>query len=229
MISALSVGGQSPAGIFTQRLDQLKEYVRARKIDHSHLGRRVELGYTLKYQGKIFDEEQILSELNPWLRQEILLFGCEHILKQVPFFQRDIDDGRNELLFRTIAETLDRKSYAPGERICEQGDSGDEMFLLLEGRVSIQRDGVLVGYLNEGTYFGELAMFTDIQKTETKIALTNCQCRVLKRGQLLKILDDFPDLCEKLVAYYNTKMAAIAAAVADQPQEYVDVDVLFFA
>ncbi|KAJ3026972.1 UNVERIFIED_CONTAM: hypothetical protein HDU68_004715 [Siphonaria sp. JEL0065] len=69
MISALSVGDQSPGGKFIQRLDQLKEYIRARTTESSNLGRRVQLGYTLKYQGKIFDEDKILSELSPWIRQ----------------------------------------------------------------------------------------------------------------------------------------------------------------
>ncbi|KAJ3083494.1 anaphase-promoting complex subunit Hcn1 [Rhizoclosmatium hyalinum] len=144
----------SPAGKFIQRLDQLKEWLHARKADETYLECRVMKGYNLKYQGKVFDEEQILSELNPWLRQEILLFGCEDILKSVPFFQRDEDDGRNELLFRTIAELLERTSFSPGECICKQNDCGDEMYFLLEGRVSIMKDGVFMGYVEEGSYFG---------------------------------------------------------------------------
>ncbi|ORY40229.1 hypothetical protein BCR33DRAFT_372986 [Rhizoclosmatium globosum] len=68
-ISALSVNGQSPVGKFITRLDQLREYIQARQISHSRLGQYLLRGYYLKYQGKIFDEEKILSELNPWLRQ----------------------------------------------------------------------------------------------------------------------------------------------------------------
>ncbi|KAI9350238.1 cyclic nucleotide-binding-like protein [Obelidium mucronatum] len=209
MISAISVGEQSPAGKFVQRLDQVKEYIRSQKIDKTNLGLRAQHGFTLKYQGKIFNEEQILGELNPWLRQEILLHGCEHILKEVPFFQRNLDDGRNELLLRMIAEILDRKSFAPGECICEQGDSGDEMFFLLEGTVSIKVHGEQIGLLNEGSYFGELSMFADILRPATLTAVTSCQCRALRRHHLLEILQDFPDISDKLIEYYQTRMAII--------------------
>ncbi|KAJ3296755.1 Potassium voltage-gated channel sub H member 7 [Rhizoclosmatium sp. JEL0117] len=218
-ISALSVNSQSPAGKFITRLDQLREYIQARQISHSRLGQYLLRGYYLKYQGKIFDEEKILSELNPWLRQEILLFGCEHILKKVPFFQRDEDDGRNELLFRTIAELLDRKSFAPGECIFQQDESGDEMFFLVEGQVCVEQDSQLVGYLNEGTYFGELSMFADIQRTATLTAVTACQCRALRRHQLLKLIEDFPDISVKLVDYYYEKVTAIAAELREIEEE----------
>ncbi|KAJ3385148.1 anaphase-promoting complex subunit Hcn1 [Entophlyctis sp. JEL0112] len=123
MISAISVEGNTATGKFIAHFDEMNEYVRNKKLENTNLGDRLRRSFLLKYQGKIFDEDKILSELNPWLRQEILLFGCESILKKVPFFQRGMEDGRDELLYRILATLLDRKCFLPGEEICQQGEA----------------------------------------------------------------------------------------------------------
>ncbi|KAJ3237279.1 anaphase-promoting complex subunit Hcn1 [Chytriomyces hyalinus] len=213
VISEVLIGAGSPKSKFIQRMDQINEYIVARNLDLTQLSRQLRQSFYFRYEGKIFDEDQILSELNPWLRQEILLFGCEDILKKVPFFQRKIADGRNDLLYRTIATHLDRKSFLPGECICEQGDSGEEMFFLIEGRVSISVNGEFVAVFDSGSYFGELSMVAHVARTSTVTAMTGCQCRVLRRQELMKIVADFPDLSELLLDHYASRMAQFVSRI----------------
>ncbi|KAI8841083.1 hypothetical protein BJ741DRAFT_595209 [Chytriomyces cf. hyalinus JEL632] len=219
VISEVLIGAGSPKSKFIQRMDQINEYIVARNLDLTQLSRQLRQSFYFRYEGKIFDEDQILSELNPWLRQEILLFGCEDILKKVPFFQRKIADGRNDLLYRTIATHLDRKSFLPGECICEQGDSGEEMFFLIEGRVSISVNGEFVAVFDSGSYFGELSMVAHVARTSTVTAMTGCQCRVLRRQELMKIVADFPDLSELLLDHYASRMAQFVSIKKEMQRE----------
>ncbi|KAJ3352567.1 anaphase-promoting complex subunit Hcn1 [Entophlyctis luteolus] len=215
MISAISVEGNTATGKFIAHFDEMNEYVRNKKLENTNLGDRLRRSFLLKYQGKIFDEDKILSELNPWLRQEILLFGCESILKKVPFFQRGMEDGRDELLYRILATLLDRKCFLPGEEICQQGEAAEEMFFLLEGRVSVKVDGELIGFLNQGSYFGELSMIADMDRDALLTAVTGCQCLVLHRTKLLPVLEIFPEISLQLLEYFNTRMQSLLAAEFD--------------
>ena len=42
--------------------------------------------YENRYQGKMFDEQLVLSELNPLLRKVVLNFNCRVLVRTVPFF-----------------------------------------------------------------------------------------------------------------------------------------------
>ncbi|KAJ3072345.1 Potassium voltage-gated channel sub H member 7 [Podochytrium sp. JEL0797] len=226
MISALSVGGQGPAGKFIVALDGLGEYLRAHELDNNRIGQRVRNSFQLKYQGKVFDEDNILCELNPWLRQEILLFGVEHILMKVPFFQRDLDDGRNELFLRSLADVLERKSFLRRECVMKEGERGDEMYFLIEGTMQIEVKDEVVGYLSAGTFFGEMSMFADMERGATVTAVSDCQCRVLHRDNLVKVVAEFPDVAQKLVTFFNERMQELSDQEGQEEKEFVDFDAL---
>ncbi|KAJ3335344.1 hypothetical protein HDU83_000368, partial [Entophlyctis luteolus] len=119
MISAHSVERQSPRGKFNVRMNDVKEYVIHRRLEAS-VGKRLQTGYAAKYQGKIFDEEGILNDLNPSLRQEIQLHGCEDILRSIPFLSRFVSSGNDKLFLRVVATALVRKCFLPGEQIFTQ-------------------------------------------------------------------------------------------------------------
>ncbi|KAJ3201527.1 anaphase-promoting complex subunit Hcn1 [Entophlyctis luteolus] len=162
MISAISVEGNSATGKFIAHFDEMNEYVRNKKLENTNLGDRLRRSFLLKYQGKIFDEDKILSELNPWLRQ-----------------------------------------------------AAEEMFFLLEGRVSVKVDGELIGFLNQGSYFGELSMIADMDRDALLTAVTGCQCLVLHRTKLLPVLEIFPEISLQLLEYFNTRMQSLLAAEFD--------------
>lgn len=62
-----------------------------------------------------------------------------------------------------IASALQERSYEAGETIIEEGDSGDEFFILIEGEAKAyqkQKEGEkeVFNYSNVGDYFGEIAL-----------------------------------------------------------------------
>lgn len=89
-----------------------------------------------------------------------------------------------------IAEALVPVSYAPGETILRQGESGQEFFILAEGRTDILIDGQLVNSLVPGDFFGELALLTNEPRTATVVAAEGgaCQCLVLSRSDFNRLM-----------------------------------------
>lgn len=60
---------------------------------------------------------------------------------------------------------LERRTFAIGEKIFSEGQSGSSAFIIQDGNVEIYRDGddseVLLGTLGKGAIFGEMALLDD--------------------------------------------------------------------
>lgn len=60
------------------------------------------------------------------------------------------------------------------------------------GRAMI--DGGMVNTLTAGSFFGELALITDIRRSSTVKGQTVCDINVLTRQNLVSVIADFPDV-----------------------------------
>jgi CRP-like cAMP-binding protein len=69
----------------------------------------------------------------------------------------------SQLEINFLSTLSKEKKFAPGEHIFRTGDAGDEMFIVLEGRVMISMEIIGSGeealaFLERGDYFGEMAL-----------------------------------------------------------------------
>jgi len=81
-------------------------------------------------------------------RSHIALF-----LSEVPFFSEVSQTSLMHLCEEAIKET-----YISGNRIFQKGDSGEEMYVLLSGRVRVHDKQHVYDYLSKGDCFGEYAI-----------------------------------------------------------------------
>ncbi|MCK5664118.1 MAG: MMPL family transporter [Thiotrichaceae bacterium] len=84
------------------------------------------------------------------------------------------------------------KNYAAGETIIAQGSIGDEMYVILEGDVSVQivRENCSMVTVNEstvGSLFGEIALISDVPRTASVVAKTNSRLLTLKWDSIKRI------------------------------------------
>lgn len=68
-----------------------------------------------------------------------------------------------------VGRIVEEHYFAPGEQLVEQGTPGTSMFVILEGEVAVQVNGVEVTRLGAGEHFGELAM-ADEQPRSASVA-----------------------------------------------------------
>ncbi len=81
-------------------------------------------------------------------RSHIALF-----LSEVPFFSEVSQTSLMHLCEEAVKET-----YISGNRIFQKGDSGEEMYVLLSGRVRVHDKQHVYDYLSKGDCFGEYAI-----------------------------------------------------------------------
>lgn len=92
--------------------------------------------------------------------------------------------------------------FAPGEIVIRGGDEGSSMFVVHNGRVSVQisENGKprTVALLNEGDFFGEMALFTGEPRTANVVALEETEVLEIGYQAMKHLFDTSPDLVDSL-------------------------------
>jgi CRP-like cAMP-binding protein len=102
----------------------------------------------------------------------------------------------------TLAQTAVRHVFAHDETVIRAGDAGSSMFVVHRGRVQVQvsENGRSrpVAVLNEGDFFGEMALFTGEPRTANVVALEETEVLEIGHAAMKGLFDTNPDLVESL-------------------------------
>lgn len=118
----------------------------------------------------------------------------EH-LASVPLFAAC---SRKDL--QRIARASDEVRIPEGRTLVKQGDVGRECFILVEGKVKVERNGRKVATFGPGATFGELSLLDKGPRTATATAETDCTVLVLGPREFSAVLDEVPQLSHKLLS-----------------------------
>ena len=76
------------------------------------------------------------------------------------------------------------RKLAKGTLLAEQGDPGHDIYLLLDGVLSVSVDGTQVGELGPGAVMGERALLEGGRRTATLRAVTDCVIATAAKDQI---------------------------------------------
>jgi hypothetical protein len=134
-----------------------------------HLANKVAVTDFKSWAGDIFGER------TPW--------GAE----DSPAFVTEVETA----LERELSQTIMRGGSKPtirklkqGEALVEQGQAGDELFLLLDGVLSVDVDGTALAEVGPGAILGERALLEGGTRTATLRALTPARVAVASAEQI---------------------------------------------
>jgi CRP-like cAMP-binding protein len=127
-------------------------------------------------------------------------------LASIPIF-RGLD--RDELA--KFGELVRERSYPKGSVILFQDDPGDSLFVLRKGRVKvvlIGEDGreVILGVLDPGAHFGELALIDDQPRSAHVIAMEDAQLLILRREDFRRRVDANPSVAWALLQELSRRL-----------------------
>ncbi|GAB4166495.1 MAG: hypothetical protein Fur0039_03390 [Rhodocyclaceae bacterium] len=94
---------------------------------------------------------------------------------------------------RIIDGLLHERSYLAGEVIFDEGEEGQALYIILEGRVLICRqgdpEGGRIAELGAGDFFGDLALLGDAPRAAQARAAAACRLAVFFRADFMSLLE----------------------------------------
>ena len=90
-------------------------------------------------------------------------------------------------------------SFAGGEALVREGDTGDAMFVIVQGAVEVTRKGTRLAQLGPGEHFGELGLLEARTRTATVSGLHAGSAIVIERAELLEFCRRDPALGNSLL------------------------------
>lgn len=105
------------------------------------------------------------------------------VLRQVDLFQSCT--YRQLLEFTQQAREVEAR---PGQELFEDGAPGEDFYVIVSGRVSIEKQGTVLAELGPGHYFGELVLVDRPVRSATARALTEARFLVMGRAGFQRVI-----------------------------------------
>ncbi len=116
-------------------------------------------------------------------------------LKNVPLFS-----GCTKKELEKVAKAADEIEMKEGTLVVDQGQTGREAFVILQGDVIIRRNGRKIASLGTGDVVGELSLLDHGPRTASAVCATDCTLLVIDQRRFIGVLEDVPTIAHKLMA-----------------------------
>jgi CRP-like cAMP-binding protein len=123
-------------------------------------------------------------------------------LSRVPLFA---ECSQRELA--QIASIADEVSFPAGTTLIEQGATGREFLVVLDGTVELRRDGRRVELKGDANAFGEAALLSGKPRNATLTATSTVDALIITDRAFHRLMQDVPTIQWKLLASLGARVA----------------------
>ena len=116
------------------------------------------------------------------------------ILKRIPIFAH----LSYAELVKVVALTQLRRVEA-GKVFIQEGEEGDELFVVLAGEVEVSKGGDVLATLKAGVHLGEMAMIDHATRSASVTAKTQVNLLVMRREEFFGVIRSEPIIATKLL------------------------------
>ncbi len=109
----------------------------------------------------------------------------------------------SEAELERLESIAEAEKFSSGDRIFEQGDTADRLYVIKYGSVQIRQSDqgedskMVVSTMGSGSHFGEMSMIDDEKRSAGATAMEQSEIIVIRYPALLKLLDQQPAIAVK--------------------------------
>lgn len=139
-------------------------------------------------------------------------------LKKIPLFRHLTYKEQTAVL--SIATT---RTFPGGREIVTEGQPGEELYVVIRGRVAIEKNGVEIAELRAGGHFGEMGLIDNAPRSATVRATEPTRVMVIARQDLMTLMKRESILAVKMlwsfVQVLSDRLRATNSELSEARQE----------
>jgi CRP-like cAMP-binding protein len=167
---------------------QITKEIKKYKVRATHFAHLVDDLREISFvSGLEFIKPIVQEESNTQMYRDGSLFAREHKVRSI----------------YTTSEPLTEfiESHKKDASICQEGNLADSMYVLLEGRVSVTKEGRYIASITEkGEAFGELSLFLGTNRTASLTAEVDTKLYVIRQSNLVRFHRRYGDMFANIAA-----------------------------
>lgn len=202
------IAGFSDSSITYEILYWVKDYMWIHDVDakirehiwYVYSRNQIDIPFPVRHVLFERQESRVKSEENSY----------EKVIASVDIFEPLTFEERE-----AVVKSLVKYAYAPGEAIIRRGDPGDSMFIICRGRVEVQlpsNNGDLkqVAVLEQGNFFGEMALLTGEPRNADVFALDEVEVLEIRKPVIQQLFSENAELAEALSHKITERQVGLA-------------------
>lgn len=130
------------------------------------------------------------------------------MLKNVPLFR-----GLSQRQVEQIARLADEVEVAAGKRLASAGETGHELFVIVDGQATVSTKDRRTVTLSPGEFFGEMSLIDGGPRSATVDAATPMKLLVIGHREFWELLNEAPPLAGKIMRTLSERLRNAEAAV----------------
>ena len=126
-----------------------------------------------------------------------------------------------KVFLNTVAGGRSVSSYRKNRKVFSQGDPGDAVFYIQEGKVKVcvvseQGKEAVVALHGDGDFFGENCLNGHPRRVATVMTVTESVIMRIEKAAIVRVLHDEPKFSEMFMAYLLTRNSRVEEDLVDQ-------------
>jgi CRP-like cAMP-binding protein len=123
------------------------------------------------------------------------------LLRRVPLFERL---SKREL--EAVAALADEVDFPEGRKLTEEGASGTEFLVIVEGAADVRRRGRTINSLGSGDFLGEIALVTARPRTATVTTTAPSRLLVITERHFNDLMRRMPSITLKVLETVGARL-----------------------
>ncbi|RLN27179.1 hypothetical protein BBO99_00001806 [Phytophthora kernoviae] len=141
------------------------------------------------------NDREVVKLLCPSITKDIQVELLKDMVGRIPLFR-----GCNQQFIVALTSLLEMTSFPAHVTLFEAGDPGDYMYVVNSGVLHILVNGVKVRELRQGSFFGEVSVFSKRPRSAAVVTTSYCTLYRLSRFHTERVLEGYPNYASQIAS-----------------------------
>ena len=141
---------------------------------------------------KLYGDIDDIDTGEPIMDNQLTISDKILLLRSISIFS-----GLNVSELGAIATVTEESDYPEGETVIQEGEPGEEVFLIIAGEVAVYKKGerdkeIRLDIMEKGDYFGEMALFEEMERSATIRTTKPSRFLILHKQEFDELVREYP-------------------------------------